>query len=145
MSKIKILVVEDEEAIRQGLIEEFKAEGFEPLGLANGDEFDNQLKNFSPDVVILDEMMPGKRGCELVASMRENNRFNHIPVMMLTGVVGENEKISALESGADDYVTKPFSMREVLARTKALSRRAQVSQIMGSSIENLGGEIPNQF
>jgi DNA-binding response OmpR family regulator len=128
MEKIKVLVVEDEEAIRQGLLEEFTAEGFDIQGLPNGDLFIKSLSEFAPDVVILDEMMPGKRGRELVTQMRENNQFNKIAVMMLTGVVGENEKISALESGADDYVTKPFSVREVLARTRALSRRSVVQK-----------------
>lgn len=122
---IKVLVIEDEKEIREFLVGQFIESGSEAIGLDCGDHVKQTLESFHPNVVLLDQMMPGKSGKEVIAEIRSNAEFSETPIMLVTGLDGEEEKIAALESGADDYVTKPFSVREVIARAHALYRRSQ--------------------
>lgn len=126
-SQLRVLVVEDEDEIRDFLASQFIESGAHAMGLASGENILTSLESFSPTLILLDQMMPGKSGKEVIREIRSNARFCETPIMMVTGLDGENEKIEALEMGADDYVTKPFSVKEVIARAHALVRRAQAA------------------
>lgn len=123
---LRVLVVEDEEDIREFLVGQFAESGADVRGMASGEGIRAILDSFKPDVVLMDQMMPGKSGKELVTEIRGSTAHSQIPIMMVTSLDGEQEKIDALEIGADDYVTKPFSIREVIARAHALVRRTRV-------------------
>ncbi|GIL18715.1 MAG: DNA-binding response regulator [Oligoflexia bacterium] len=122
---IRVLIVEDEDDIRNLIVDQFRESGIGAEGLSNGKEVLIKMETFKPDVVLLDQMMPGKSGNEIIRDIRGNSRYADTPIMMVTGLNSEEEKIAALELGADDYVTKPFSMREVIVRAQALVRRAK--------------------
>lgn len=124
---LKVLVVEDESEIREFLISQFIDSGALAVGLPSGDQVLQTLEAFQPNVVLLDQMMPGKSGREIINEIRSSARFSETPIMMVTGLDGEAEKIQALEMGADDYVTKPFSVKELIARAQALVRRAKAA------------------
>jgi len=124
---LKVLIVEDESEIREFLISQFIDSGSLAVGLPSGDQVLQTLESFQPNVVLLDQMMPGKSGREIINEIRSSARFSETPIMMVTGLDGEAEKIQALEMGADDYVTKPFSVKELIARAQALVRRAKAA------------------
>lgn len=124
---MRVLVVEDESEIRELLVDQFRDSGMECLGLDGGALVLKSLESFSPDVILLDQMMPGRSGAEIIGDIRADLRFCEIPIIMLTGLDGETEKVKALNGGADDYVTKPFSVLEVQARIHALVRRSKLS------------------
>jgi DNA-binding response OmpR family regulator len=119
----KVLVVEDDAHILIGLEEVLISEGFAFQGIANGSEALPAIKAEQPDVVILDVMLPGKSGFDICRDLRKNG--NNVPVLMLTAKGQEIDKVLGLELGADDYVTKPFGLRELVARVRALLRRAE--------------------
>jgi DNA-binding response OmpR family regulator len=118
----KILVVEDDASISFGLKEVFEGEGFEVACCDRGDEVERMLAARRPDVVLLDVMLPGKNGFEIAKSIRASG--DRVPIVMLTSKGQELDKVVGLDSGADDYVTKPFGVRELVARVYALLRRA---------------------
>jgi two-component system alkaline phosphatase synthesis response regulator PhoP len=121
--KKKILIVEDEPGIRLSLKDEFEFEDYIVMEAENGEEgLDAARENF-PDLIILDVMMPVMNGYEVCKQLRKEG--NYTPVLMLTVKDKEIDKVLGLELGADDYVTKPFSLREVVARVKAILRRAE--------------------
>ncbi len=122
---LKVLIVEDENEIRDFLVSQFNEAGASAHGLPSGERILMSLESFQPNVVLLDQMMPGKSGRDIIREIRSHARFSETPIMMVTGLDGEAEKIQALEMGADDYVTKPFSVKELIARANALVRRAQ--------------------
>jgi DNA-binding response OmpR family regulator len=124
---LRVLVIEDEQEIREFLTTQFIESGCQAWGLPNGSQVAEVMESFQPTLVILDQMMPGKSGKEIMKEIRSSARFSEVPVMMVTGLDGEAEKIEALEMGADDYVTKPFSIREVIARANALARRSKAA------------------
>ncbi len=119
----KILVIEDEGSVREGLVENLKLEGYEVLCCANGKEGLEAYETEAPDLVILDLMMPEMDGLEVCRRIRASQR--ETPIIMLTAKCSEVDKVVGLELGADDYLTKPFGMRELFARIKALLRRAR--------------------
>lgn len=119
----KILIVEDDSAIALGLEGALQSEGYETLTARTGPEGLRLLRDCSPDLLILDVMLPGMSGLELCKRLRDEGMTT--PVIMLTARVEENDKVLGLELGADDYVTKPFSIREFLARVKAQLRREE--------------------
>lgn len=121
--KKHIIVVEDDAHIRLGLCDALRAEGYEVTDCRDGSEAGPLIKNSRPDLVILDVMLPGKSGFDLCRDIRARN--DRVPVLMLSAKGQEIDKVVGLELGADDYVTKPFSLRELLARVQALLRRAQ--------------------
>ncbi len=125
--RMRVLIIEDEKEIREFLVGQLQEDGYECMGLENGDELLKKLESFYPDVLLLDQMMPGKSGGDLIREIRSNIRFSELPIMMVTGLVGESDKVKMLNSGADDYVTKPFSVKELVARINALARRSQAA------------------
>jgi DNA-binding response OmpR family regulator len=120
----KILVVEDEPAMVAGLRDNFEFEGYEVITARDGVEGLQRALDESPDLVILDVMMPRMSGLEVCKQLRAKRAS--IPIIMLTARGQEVDKVVGLELGADDYVTKPFSIRELLARVKSVLRRTAV-------------------
>ena len=120
--KKHIIVVEDDAHIRLGLCDALRAEGYEVSDCRDGSEAGPLIKNARPDLVILDVMLPGKSGFDLCREIRAGK--DRVPILMLSAKGQEIDKVVGLELGADDYVTKPFSLRELLARVQALLRRA---------------------
>jgi DNA-binding response OmpR family regulator len=121
----KILVVEDEPKMVAGLRDNFEFEGYEVITAADGVEGLQRALGEAPDLVVLDVMMPRLSGLEVCKQLRAQR--GSIPVIMLTARGQEVDKVVGLELGADDYVTKPFSIRELLARVKAVLRRTAVA------------------
>jgi two-component system, OmpR family, response regulator RegX3 len=117
----KILVVEDEESIRESLAFLLTKEGYQVESVANGTDAIAKFEIFNPDLILLDIMLPGLSGVEITKKIRLSSQT---PIIMLTAKDTELDKVLGLEIGADDYVTKPFSGRELLARIKALLRRS---------------------
>jgi DNA-binding response OmpR family regulator len=118
----KILIIEDDPAIRKGLAESFTKENFSVTEADTGDKGFEQGKNNIFDVIILDLILPGKDGIEICRDLRSEGVKT--PIIMVTSRKEEVDKILGLEIGADDYVTKPFSIRELIARVKSLIRRS---------------------
>ncbi|NBS49700.1 MAG: DNA-binding response regulator [Verrucomicrobia bacterium] len=119
----RVLVVEDEKDVRDMLRLNLKAGGFDVLEAHNGAEGLAIAKAELPSVVILDLMMPEMSGMEVCRALRRNPATSRIPILMLTAKSTEVDKVAGLEVGADDYVTKPFSPRELLLRVRAVARR----------------------
>jgi phosphate regulon transcriptional regulator PhoB len=128
-SRRDILVVEDEADIRKLVRYNLEREGFAPLEAADGEQALALLRKQRPHLVILDLMLPGMNGLEVCRVLRADERLAKLPVLMLTARATELDKVLGLEIGADDYVTKPFSPRELVARVKALLRRAYGPEI----------------
>lgn len=124
---MKVMVVEDERDIRDILKNLLEEEGFEVVALADGTNLMEELGSQSPDLLLLDQVLPGKTGIDALREVRSSEKYHHLPVIMVTGLSGENDKVGALEVGADDYVTKPFFPKELTARIKALARRSSLS------------------
>jgi two-component system alkaline phosphatase synthesis response regulator PhoP len=118
----RILVIEDEPQMLLGLRDNLELEGYEVATAADGDEGLAKAASFQPDLVILDVMLPRKNGFDVCRELRA--RSNATPVVMLTARNQETDKVLGLELGADDYVTKPFSITELLARVRAVLRRS---------------------
>ena len=119
----RVLVVEDEKDVRELLRLNLKMGGFDVLEAQNGAEGLAIAKAELPSVVILDLMMPEMSGMEVCRALRRNPATSRIPILMLTAKSTEGDKVAGLEVGADDYVTKPFSPRELLLRVRAVARR----------------------
>jgi two-component system phosphate regulon response regulator PhoB len=130
----RILIVEDEEALTLLLRYNLEAAGYDVESVARGDEADLRLREAIPDVVILDWMLPGVSGIELCRRLRSRPETRQLPIVMLTARGEESERVRGLSTGADDYVVKPFSVPELLARVAALLRRAspeRVADVLG--------------
>jgi two-component system, OmpR family, phosphate regulon response regulator PhoB len=130
----RILIIEDEEALTLLLRYNLEAAGYDVDAVARGDEADVRLKERSPDLVILDWMLPGLSGIELCRRLRSRPDMRQLPIIMLTARGEESERVRGLATGADDYVVKPFSVPELLARVGALLRRAapeRVADVLG--------------
>src|SRR6516162_2366011 len=123
MGTAKILIVEDEPNMVAGLRDNFEYEGFQVLTALDGVEGLERALKDSPDLVVLDVMMPRMSGLDVCKQLK--SKRPSVPIIMLTARGQEVDKVVGLELGADDYVTKPFSIRELLARVKAVLRRAQ--------------------
>ncbi|HEX5336951.1 MAG TPA: phosphate regulon transcriptional regulator PhoB [Gallionella sp.] len=119
----KILIVEDEPAIQELLAFNVVQAGFQALRADDADSAWQQIRNASPDLILLDWMLPETSGVALAKQLRADARTCDIPIIMLTARGDERDKIMGLESGADDYITKPFSPRELMARIRAVLRR----------------------
>ena len=122
MRNLDILVIEDEPKIAQLLVDYLQQDGFSVSVLNEGTDAIEVIKRSSPDFLLLDLMLPGKDGLTIC---REVRQFSNIPIMMLTAKVDEIDRLIGLELGADDYVCKPFSPREVVARVRTIQRRLQ--------------------
>jgi two-component system, OmpR family, response regulator BaeR len=121
-SSLQVLIVEDDPKISQILVDYLECDGFKTLVASDGKYALEIFEKTSPNVIILDFMLPGLDG---VSVCRHIRRVSQVPIMMLTARVDEIDKILGLDSGADDYVCKPFSPREVVARVRALMRRSE--------------------
>ena len=121
----RVAVVEDEEAISELLRYNLEAEGFEVDAIMRGDEAETRLRERVPDLLILDWMLPGVSGIELCRRLRQRSETERLPIIMLTARGEESERVRGLSTGADDYVVKPFSTPELMARVKAMLRRAK--------------------
>jgi two-component system phosphate regulon response regulator PhoB len=119
------LLVEDDRALADLLMWHFEREGYDIVRTADGDEALLLAEEHSPDVVILDWMIEGVSGIEVCRRLRRRGSTAHVPIIMLTARGEESDRIRGLETGADDYVTKPFSPRELLARVGAVLRRVR--------------------
>lgn len=122
MSK-KILIVEDERDVVKLLRYNLEKEGFRVSTVADGSLALAEMRREEPDLVILDLMLPGMDGLEVCRQVRRHDKYASVPILMLTARSEEADRVVGLEIGADDYVTKPFSMRELVARVRALLRR----------------------
>lgn len=120
-----IYCVEDERNIRELLVYTLGTSGFEAKGLEDGQELKQALKEQLPELILLDIMLPGQDGYELLEFLKGNPDTSQIPVIMVTAKEAEYDKVRGLEAGADDYITKPFGMMEFLARVKAVLRRTK--------------------
>jgi len=121
----KILIVDDEPDIVQLISYNLKKEGFHIATALDGEEALKKVREGHFDLVILDLMLPGIHGMELCRILRNNPKTAHIPIIMLTARGEESDKVRGLETGADDYMTKPFSPKELMARVKAILRRSK--------------------
>lgn len=124
MAAQKILVIEDEPDIRKLVQYNLVQDNFKVLEAEDGEQALKIIKRDKPHLVILDLMLPGLSGLEICRALRENPETARLPILMLTAKAGEADKVIGLEMGADDYLAKPFSPREMLARVRALLRRA---------------------
>jgi two-component system phosphate regulon response regulator PhoB len=120
----KILIVDDESAIRQMVCLALSQAGYHCIEAADTNEAQNKIVADTPDLVLLDWMLPGTSGMEYARRLRREKLTQELPIIMLTARTEEDDKVRGLDSGADDYITKPFSTRELLARIKALLRRS---------------------
>ena len=119
-----IYIIEDDEDINELLVYNLTKEGFKVKSFYNGKEPLKKLKLDNPDLIILDIMLPDLDGLEFCKKLKANPETEHIPIIMLTAKSTEIDKVVGLELGADDYITKPFSIRELIARIKAVIRRS---------------------
>jgi len=131
LSAPRILIVEDEAALALLLAYNLEAEGFIVERAERGDDAELQLLESPPDLVILDWMLPGVSGIEICRRLRARDATRTLPVIMLTARGEEGERVRGLSVGADDYVVKPFSVPELMARVRALLRRASPERIAG--------------
>jgi two-component system phosphate regulon response regulator PhoB len=123
----KILVVEDDKSISDLISLHLKKNNFEYLVVDNGEDALSHLDNFMPDFVILDWMIPGLSGLEVLRRIRNKQEYKNLPILMLTAKNSEQDKIISFESGLDDYITKPFLPSELIARVKAILKRTSQS------------------
>ncbi len=123
-----IAVVEDDASIRKLILYALKNNGYETAGFECGADFFESISERVPDLVLLDIMLPDMDGVEILRRLRKGGATQHIPVMMITAMGTEYDKVNALDTGADDYMTKPFGVMEMLSRVRALLRRASVSR-----------------
>ena len=119
----RILVVDDEPTVREVVVQYLQRDGYLVRELDRGDQVADAVATFQPDLIVLDIMLPGQSGLDVLRAIGPNK----IPVIMMTARVDESDRVLGLELGADDYVTKPFSPRELVARVRSVLRRAQSS------------------
>lgn len=122
-----IYCVEDDMNIRELVAYALKTSGYEAIGFENAAEFYKGLKDGNPDLILLDIMLPDEDGISILKKLRAKNEYKDIPVIMLTAKSTEYDKVKGLDVGADDYVTKPFGVMELISRIKAVLRRSQKS------------------
>ena len=120
--------VEDDPSIREIEVYALNSTGLEARGFADGGEFWEALETERPELVLLDVMLPGEDGVAILKRLRSDERYREIPVIMATAKGTEFDKVQSLDLGADDYITKPFGMMEMVSRVKAVLRRSQPKQ-----------------
>lgn len=124
----RVLIVEDEPAIAELISINLRHNGLSPLWVENGELAQKEIDTVLPDLILLDWMLPGESGVTLARKWRNDPRTKGVPIIMLTAKVDENDKVKGLDAGADDYITKPFSVSEMLARIRAVLRRRAPEQ-----------------
>lgn len=123
MKRARVLIVEDESAIAELIAVNLRHNGFDPVWAEDGASAQRELDAVLPDVILLDWMLPGQSGLALARKWRGEARTKAIPILMLTARGDEPDKVAGLDAGADDYITKPFSTQELMARIRAVLRR----------------------
>lgn len=141
MSKEKILIIEDEEHIQELLTFNLNKEQYIVINILDGTNALETIAKEKPDLIILDLMLPGKDGIEICKEIRQNKELNYLPIIMLTAKSEEIDKVLGLEIGADDYVTKPFSIKELIARIRAILRRTTINNNTDNDIVIKIGDI----
>jgi len=125
----KIFIIEDEPSIIQLVQHNLEKNGFIVLSSVNGNDGLRELKKFQPDLLLLDWMLPDLSGIDICKNIRKDNSFKDLPIIMLTAKGEQEDKIKGLDSGIDDYLTKPFSFNELIARIKAVLRRSNPNTV----------------
>lgn len=120
-----VMIVEDEQPIRTMINYALNRAGYAAVEAENAREANEQIALRIPDIILMDRMLPGQNGMELTRRLKREVTTQHIPIIMLTAMAEENDKINGLDAGADDYISKPFSPGELIARIKAVLRRSQ--------------------
>jgi len=133
MKKPRVLIVEDEPAIAELIAVNLRHNGFDPVWAEDGEGAQRELDAVLPDAILLDWMLPGQSGLSLARQWRAHPRTKGVPILMLTARGDEPDKVAGLDAGADDYITKPFSTQELLARIRAVLRR-RVPEQAGDSV-----------
>lgn len=128
MKRLRALIVEDEPAISELLAINLRHNGFEPVLCVDGEQAQRELDAVLPDIILLDWMLPGTSGIALARKWRSHERTRQVPILLLTARSEETDKIQGLDAGADDYITKPFSVQELMARVRAILRRRAPEQ-----------------
>lgn len=136
MKSARVLLVEDEPAIAELIAVNLRHFGMLPIHATDGEAAQREIDQILPDVILLDWMLPGKNGVQLARQWRSDPRTKQIPILMLTARGDEPDKVAGLDAGADDYITKPFSTQELLARIRAVLRRRAPQQ--ASDLVKLG-------
>lgn len=137
----RILIVEDEIAIREMLRLSLERESYQVLDCETAEEANNIIRKETIHLILLDWMLPGISGIEFAEQIRNDDSLPHIPIIMLTAKAEEDDKLSGFSAGVDDYISKPFSIKEMLARIQSLLRRAYYEQGISDSIIKLSGLI----
>jgi two-component system phosphate regulon response regulator PhoB len=141
MSQPRILLIEDERGLVQSLSWYFNREGYETIVAGDGQEGLRKAQTLLPDVVLLDIMLPGLDGLSICRELRAGERTRDVPIIMITAKSEESDQVLGLHMGADDYVTKPFTNKVLLAKVKALLRRVQGQGEVGDVVEHMGVKI----
>ena len=139
MAQKKILIVEDEEDIQELIKYNLNKEGYQVICAGSGEEGLQVTKTNYPDLLVLDLMLPEMNGLEVCRQLKSNSKTSHIPIVMLTAKGEESDIVLGLEMGADDYVTKPFSIQVFISRVRAVLRREKEFKINDSDILNFTG------
>jgi two-component system, OmpR family, phosphate regulon response regulator PhoB len=133
----RILIVEDEPAIAELIAVNLRHNGFQPVWAEDGQAAQREIDAVQPDAILLDWMLPGQSGIQLARKWRAESRTKAIPILMLTARGDEPDKVAGLDAGADDYITKPFSTQEMLARIRAVLRRRAPEHV--NDVVTIGG------
>jgi two-component system, OmpR family, phosphate regulon response regulator PhoB len=141
MPQARILMIEDERALTDVLAYNLQREGYDVTVVHDGQEGLRKAQMLLPDLVLLDLMLPGMNGLDVCRELRAGERTRHIPILMLTAKAEETDQVVGFSIGADDYVTKPFSVKVLLQRIKALQRRAETVGQVADVVEHLGVRI----
>src|SRR5438552_3326837 len=141
MTRPKILIIEDERALNQVLTYNLQREGYETLVAHDGQEGLRKAQTLLPDLIILDIMLPLLSGLDVCRELRGGERTREIPIIILTAKAEETDQVVGFSMGADDYVTKPFSIKVLLQRIKAMQRRLDGTAEASEVIEHLGIRI----
>ncbi|MCG8536291.1 MAG: phosphate regulon transcriptional regulator PhoB [Pseudomonadales bacterium] len=137
MADVKILIVDDEEAIREMISVALELSGFQWIEAENAQVAHGRIVDERPDLILLDWMLPGVSGIELARRLKRDESTSELPIIMLTAKSEEDNKIQGLDAGADDYITKPFSTRELISRVNAVLRRTQGDRDKSILVEGL--------
>jgi two-component system phosphate regulon response regulator PhoB len=141
MSRPRILIIEDERALTKVLTYNLEREGYEPVVAHDGHEGLRKAQTHPPDVIILDLMLPGIEGLEVCRQLKAGQGTAHIPILILSAKAEETDQVVGFSLGADDYVTKPFSVKVLLQRLKALRRRREPVAETSDVLKHLGIEL----
>ena len=141
MTRQRILIIEDERALTDVLTYNFQREGYETILAHDGKEGLRKAQTLLPDIIVLDLMLPVMNGLEVCRELRAGEQTRHMPILMLTAKAEETDQVVGFSLGADDYVTKPFSIKVQVQRIKALQRRREAEIDNSDVVEHLGVRI----